>query len=98
MPPLASFASEMRRIVEGDVRFEAGALAAYSTDASNYRRVPVGVVSPRHPEDVIRAVGLARENGSPHCGARRRHEPGGTGLQYCAGDGFLALHDGGEVD
>ncbi len=65
MPPLASFASEMRRIVEGDVRFDAGTLAAYSTDASNYRRIPVGVVSPRHHEDVIRAVALARENGVP---------------------------------
>ncbi len=65
MPPLASFASEMRRIVEGDVRFDAGTIAAYSTDASNYRRVPVGVVSPRHRDDVIRAVALARENGVP---------------------------------
>jgi FAD/FMN-containing dehydrogenase/Fe-S oxidoreductase len=65
MPPLASFASEMRRIVEGDVRFDAGSLAAYSTDASNYRRVPVGVVCPRHPDDVIRAVALARENAVP---------------------------------
>jgi FAD/FMN-containing dehydrogenase/Fe-S oxidoreductase len=55
----------MRRIVEGDVRFDAGSLAAYSTDASNYRRIPVGVVCPRHPDDVIRAVALARENGVP---------------------------------
>jgi FAD/FMN-containing dehydrogenase/Fe-S oxidoreductase len=55
----------MRRIVEGDVRFDPGTLAAYSTDASNYRRVPVGVVCPRHVDDVIRAVALARENAVP---------------------------------
>ena len=75
MPPPASFASELRRIVEGDVRFDAGALAAYSTDASNYRRVPVGVVCPRHAEDVIRTVALARENGVPIVG-----RGGGTSL------------------
>jgi FAD/FMN-containing dehydrogenase/Fe-S oxidoreductase len=75
MPSLASFASEMRRIVEGDVRFDAGTLAAYSTDASNYRRVPIGVVCPRHQDDVIRAVALARENGVPIVG-----RGGGTSL------------------
>ena len=65
MPSLASFESEMRRIVDGDVRFDAGMLAAYSTDASNYRQVPVGVVCPRHDTDVIHAVALARESGVP---------------------------------
>ena len=59
------FETELRRVIEGDVRFDVGALAAYSTDASNYRRVPVGVVRPRHVEDVMRAVALARENGVP---------------------------------
>jgi FAD/FMN-containing dehydrogenase len=62
---LANFESELRRIIDGDVRFDAGVLAAYSTDASNYRQVPVGVICPRHNTDVIRAVALARENGVP---------------------------------
>ena len=60
-----AFQSELRRVIDGDVRFDLGALAAYSTDASNYRQVPVGVVRPRHVEDVVRAVALARENGVP---------------------------------
>jgi FAD/FMN-containing dehydrogenase/Fe-S oxidoreductase len=59
------FESELRRRIEGDVRFDAGSLAAYSTDASNYRRIPVGVICPRHVDDVMRAVALARENGVP---------------------------------
>ena len=52
-------------MVEGDVLFDHGSLALYSTDASIYRHVPIGVVRPRHAEDVIRAVALARENGVP---------------------------------
>lgn len=34
-------------VVEGEVRFDAGSRAAYSTDASNYPQVPIGVVVPR---------------------------------------------------
>jgi len=65
MVPLAHFEGELRRVVEGEVRFDRGTLAIYSTDASNYRQVPIGVVIPRHEGDVIRTVGLARENGVP---------------------------------
>lgn len=32
---------------DGEVRFDAGSRAAYSTDGSNYRQVPIGVVVPR---------------------------------------------------
>ena len=65
MTALASFQSELRRVVEGDVRFDVATLGIYSTDASNYRQVPVGVVAPRHAGDVVSAVALARENGVP---------------------------------
>ena len=65
MTALASFQSELRRVVEGDVRFDVATLGIYSTDASNYRQVPIGVVAPRHAGDVINAVALARENGVP---------------------------------
>ncbi|HJU29749.1 MAG TPA: FAD-binding oxidoreductase, partial [Candidatus Binataceae bacterium] len=62
MASVNAFRDELRRSIEGEVRFSPGDLALYSTDASNYRRVPVGVVIPRHEEDVVRAVALAREN------------------------------------
>ncbi|MGC2321097.1 MAG: FAD-binding and (Fe-S)-binding domain-containing protein [Terriglobales bacterium] len=61
----ASLERELRRVIEGEVRFDRGTAAIYSTDASNYRQVPVGVVIPRHEEDVVRAVRLARENAVP---------------------------------
>ena len=62
---VASFESELKRVLEGDVRFDARSLAVYSTDASNYRQVPVGVVCPRHEQDVINTLALARENQVP---------------------------------
>jgi hypothetical protein len=36
--------------VDGEVRFDPGTRAAYSTDASNFRQVPIGVVVPRTVE------------------------------------------------
>jgi FAD/FMN-containing dehydrogenase/Fe-S oxidoreductase len=55
----------LRRRVRGEVRFDAGSRALYSTDASNYRQVPIGVVVPRTLRDVIEAVACAREAGAP---------------------------------
>ncbi|MGD8494785.1 MAG: FAD-binding and (Fe-S)-binding domain-containing protein [Gemmatimonadales bacterium] len=56
---------ELKRVVDGEVRFDAGTRAAYSRDASNYRQIPIGVVLPRHEEDVIEAVRLCHEAGAP---------------------------------
>src|SRR5438045_3098504 len=55
----------LRRRIEGEVRFDEGSRALYSTDASNYRQVPIGVVVPRTIEDLVEAVAAAREHGAP---------------------------------
>jgi FAD/FMN-containing dehydrogenase/Fe-S oxidoreductase len=55
----------LRAGLEGEVRFDEGSRALYATDASNYRQVPIGVVIPRHKEDVLRAVAIAREYRAP---------------------------------
>ena len=39
-----ALAAALRRAVSGEVRFDAGSLAVYAHDASNYRQVPIGVV------------------------------------------------------
>jgi len=65
MASVASIESHLRNIVEGEVRFDVGTRAAYATDASNYRQVPVGVVIPRHEGDVIAAMSVARETSMP---------------------------------
>jgi len=46
--------------IAGEVRFDDAARAAYASDASNYRQVPVGVVLPRSADDVVAAVALCR--------------------------------------
>src|SRR5687768_11076180 len=55
----------LRRRVEGDVDFGAGARALYATDASNYRQTPIGVVVPRTIEDVIDTVRICSEYRAP---------------------------------
>jgi FAD/FMN-containing dehydrogenase/Fe-S oxidoreductase len=63
--PTRAFWDQLRSSIDGEVRFDNATLALYATDASIYRQVPIGVVIPRHEGDVIRALGLARENSLP---------------------------------
>jgi FAD/FMN-containing dehydrogenase/Fe-S oxidoreductase len=51
--------------VDGEVRFDAGSRAAYSTDASNFRQVPIGVVVPRSVDAAVEAVAVCREHAAP---------------------------------
>lgn len=51
--------------VDGEVRFDPGTRAAYATDASNYRQVPVGVVLPRTVDAAVEAVAVCREHDAP---------------------------------
>jgi FAD/FMN-containing dehydrogenase len=51
---------DLRGCQSGEVRFDDGSRAAYSTDASSYRQMPIGVVVPRTTEDVVRAVEACR--------------------------------------
>jgi FAD/FMN-containing dehydrogenase/Fe-S oxidoreductase len=48
----ATLVAELRSTVEGEVRFDIGSRGLYTTDASNYRQVPLGVVIPRSLQDV----------------------------------------------
>ncbi|MGW5641254.1 FAD-binding and (Fe-S)-binding domain-containing protein [Saccharopolyspora sp. NPDC003752] len=61
-------AAELRGELSGPARFDPGTRAMYSTDASNYRQVPVGVVFPRTEDDVAAAVAVARRHGVPVTG------------------------------
>ena len=61
----AGLEAALRNAVRGEVRFDAGARAAYSTDASNYRQVPIAVVLPRSAEDIVAALGACRAHGAP---------------------------------
>src|SRR5271166_6027957 len=58
-------AEALRAQVSGEVRFDSSSRALYATDGSNYRQVPIGVVLPRNPDDVLATVALCQEFGSP---------------------------------
>lgn len=55
----------LRDAVRGDVDDSTRRRAEYSTDASNYRVVPQVVVFPRDTDDVLAALAVARETGTP---------------------------------
>src|ERR687887_1230265 len=57
--------AELRKNVRGEVRFGDGDRALYSTDSSNYRQVPIGIVVPRDRSDVITTVEVCRKFGAP---------------------------------
>jgi FAD/FMN-containing dehydrogenase/Fe-S oxidoreductase len=69
--PVDSFArareleSELNRVVKGEVRFDRGSRALYSSDGSNYRQIPIGLVVPRDDDDVIATVAACRKFGAP---------------------------------
>ncbi|MFC8391947.1 FAD-binding and (Fe-S)-binding domain-containing protein [Streptomyces sp. NPDC057238] len=66
-PPVdtEALAAALTERVDGEVRFDAGSRAAYSTDASNFRQTPIGVVVPRTVDAAVEAVAVAREHGAP---------------------------------
>ncbi len=61
----AALASDLRGAVGGAVRFDAGSRAMWSADASNYRGIPIGVVSPRDAADVEAAMAVCRAHDVP---------------------------------
>src|ERR687885_48017 len=58
-------ATELRERVRGEGRFDEGYRAVYSTDSSNYRQAPLGVVVPRDSDDVVASLAVCRRYGVP---------------------------------
>ncbi|MGW0994292.1 FAD-binding and (Fe-S)-binding domain-containing protein [Streptomyces sp. NPDC002523] len=56
--PIDGLVTALRTGTDAEVRFDPGSRGAYSTDGSNYRQVPLGVVVPRSVEAGARAVEL----------------------------------------
>jgi len=77
--------SDLVRSLDGELRLDALSRKLYATDASVYRRIPLGVVFPRHTKDLQAIVAFAA-----------KHEVGliprtaGTSLAgQCVGDGLV---------
>ncbi|OUC83320.1 hypothetical protein, partial [Streptomyces swartbergensis] len=66
-----ALAEGLRERVDGEVPFDAGSRAASSTDASDLRQTPIGVVAHRTPEAAVEAAeaaeaaAVAREHRAP---------------------------------
>src|SRR5690625_413879 len=61
----ADLVSRLRAVVRGEVDESRRRRAEYSTDASNYRVVPLVVVYPKDADDVIATLKIARETKTP---------------------------------
>lgn len=57
--------AELKGTIKGEVRFDEGSRGAYSTDGSNYRQVPIGVVIPETREDIIQTVSICNKYKAP---------------------------------
>jgi len=59
--------NELQRVLqmrlEGEVQFDPFTRVLYSTDASNFQIEPLGVVLPRHEDEICAVVEIAREYG-----------------------------------
>src|SRR5258708_11317183 len=80
----AALAARLAREVDGEVLFDAASRGRYSTDASIYQVVPVGVVVPRTVDAAISAMQIAVEVGVAIL-------PRGAGTSQCGQAGGVAL-------
>ncbi|MBX9394941.1 FAD-binding oxidoreductase [Streptomyces sp. TRM72054] len=62
---MTALEARLRRVVRGDVGFGVMDRALVTMDASNYRRVPLGVVAPLDADDVAAVLEVCRERGVP---------------------------------
>jgi FAD/FMN-containing dehydrogenase/Fe-S oxidoreductase len=56
---------DLRAAVRGEVHFDDGYRAMYSTDAANYRQVPIAVVLPEDANDAQAAMAVCHRHGVP---------------------------------
>ncbi len=64
-PHARALEQRLRQTVRGAVRFDDGARALYATDASNYRQIPIGVVTPLDAADVEAVLAACRTFDAP---------------------------------
>ena len=62
---MSDLARELEGRIEGEVRFDRYSRLLYSTDASIYQVEPLGVVIPKHRDDIEQTIRLAAQAGVP---------------------------------
>ncbi|HEU6448730.1 MAG TPA: FAD-binding and (Fe-S)-binding domain-containing protein [Verrucomicrobiae bacterium] len=66
---------DLKKNLQGEVRFDRASIGLYATDSSNFREVPLGVVVPKTLDDVVAAHQICSRYGAPIC-----NRGGGTSL------------------
>jgi FAD/FMN-containing dehydrogenase/Fe-S oxidoreductase len=61
----AALEADLKAVVGGEVRFDAGSRSVYAVAGSNYRQVPIGLVVPKSIDDVVATVGVCASHGAP---------------------------------
>ena len=59
----SALAGKLKKEIQGDILFDDFSRGRYSTDASIYQLMPIGVVVPKCDDDVEAAIKIAREEG-----------------------------------
>lgn len=62
-PQLESFSAQLSDMIAGTCDFSAASVAMYTSDASNYRQIPLGVVYPHNCDDIKITVKLCQQHG-----------------------------------
>ena len=92
---LASLQAALRESVSGEARFDRLSRALYSTDASVYQIMPLGVVIPRSEPDIIATVRICQEFRVPltvrGAGTSQAGQAVGHGLQLDCSKYFNAV-------
>jgi len=60
---LSVFHANLNQQLDGSCDFSSAGVAMYASDASNYRQVPLGVVFPKHSDDIKITAHLCHEHG-----------------------------------
>jgi FAD/FMN-containing dehydrogenase/Fe-S oxidoreductase len=63
--PVTRLVGDLSAAVAGEVHGDRGVRAAYSTDSSNYRQVPLAVVEPQNIDAAVAAVAVCRRHDVP---------------------------------
>ncbi|GHH06817.1 hypothetical protein GCM10018780_39930 [Streptomyces lanatus] len=62
---MSELETELRKAVRGEVAFDVTSRALTTMDASNYRRVPLGVVAPHGADDIAAVLEVCRDHMVP---------------------------------
>lgn len=62
---IKSLANELQHALHGEFDFSNAGVAMYTSDASNYRQIPLGVVYPSSSDDIVLVTKLCRERQLP---------------------------------